>query len=81
LYAVFKKYFKYVKEKVFWDKLMENFAWINLILGVELVGIVIIVMQYLPALRNKIPLRYGVIIVIGAIITKIGFYVNYFLFT
>ena len=60
--------------------MIEYLAWINLILGVELVGLVIIGMRYVPALRNKIPLRYGVIIVVGAVIAKIGFYVNYFLF-
>lgn len=51
----------------------------SLILGIELVGILIIVMQYIPALKNKIPVGIGVIIVGGAIIVKIGLYVNHFL--
>jgi len=59
---------------------MENFnSWLNLILGIELVGIVIIVMQYIPALKNKIPFGIGVILVGCAIIVKIGFYANHFL--
>ena len=62
--------------------MIENFySWMNLILGIEFVGIVIIVIQYVPALKNKIPIGIGITIIGGAIIVKIGLFVNHFLVT
>lgn len=60
---------------------MENYhIWINLILAIEGIGIVIVAMQYIPTLKNKIPIRIGIILIGGGLIVKLGFYVNHFLF-
>jgi len=56
------------------------YIWINLILAIEGIGIVIVAMQYVPALKNKIPIGIGIILIGGGLIVKLGFYVNHFLF-
>ena len=58
--------------------MIENFnSWLSLILAIELVGIVIVVMQYIPALKNKIHIGIGITIIGGAIIVKIGLYASH----
>ena len=49
-----------------------------MILAIEGIGIVIVAMHYIPALKNKIPIGIGIILVGGAIIVKFVFYSNYF---